>query len=185
MTGHRGPSFSRRQLLAGSGLATAAALAAATGSTDVAAAGPDGVTVPFHGAHQGGIATPEQARMVFAAFDVTAADRAGLGALLATWTAAAERMTQGRQVQGSTGPFAPPADTGEALDLPPSRLTLTVGFGPSLFDDRFGLASLRPEALIDLPPFAGTGSIRRGRAVICAFRPAPTTPRWPSTPSAT
>lgn len=156
MTGRRGPSFSRRQLLAGSGLATAAvAAAAAAGTTDAAASGPDGGTVPFHGVHQSGIATPEQARMVFAAYDVTAADRAGLQALLATWTAAAERMTQGRSVEGPTGPFAPPADTGEALDLPPSRLTLTVGFGPSLFDGRFGLGPRRPEALIDLPPFAG------------------------------
>jgi len=156
VTGRRGPSFSRRQLLAGSGLATAAVAAAAVAGPDAAAAAVgDGGTVPFHGAHQAGIATPEQARMVFAAYDVTAADRAGLQALLASWTAAAERMTQGRSVDGPTGPFAPPADTGEALDLPPSRLTLTVGFGPSLFDGRFGLGPRRPEALIDLPPFAG------------------------------
>jgi len=156
VTSGTGPSFSRRRLLAGSGLATAAALAAAaTGSADAAAAGPDGATVPFHGAHQGGITTPEQARMVFATFDVTATDRAGLAALLATWTTAAERMTQGQPVAGTTGPFAPPADTGEAVDLPPSRLTLTLGFGPTLFDSRFGLGPRRPEALIDLPVFAG------------------------------
>jgi deferrochelatase/peroxidase EfeB len=157
MSAPRRVTFSRRQLLAGSGLATAAALAAAaTGPAEAAgAAGADTATLPFHGAHQGGIATPEQARMVFAAFDVTATDRAALAALLATWTGAAERMTQGAAVGGTSGPFDPPADTGEAVDLPPSRLTLTVGFGPSLFDDRFGLAASRPEALIDLPAFPG------------------------------
>ncbi len=32
---------------------------------------------------------------------------------------------------------------------------MTVGFGPSLFDGRFGLADRRPEALIDLPAFPG------------------------------
>jgi deferrochelatase/peroxidase EfeB len=48
----------------------------------------------------------------------------------------------------------PPDDTGEALGLTPARLTITFGFGPTLFDDRFGLASKRPAALIDLPPFA-------------------------------
>ncbi len=159
MTGGRGPSFSRRQLLAGSGLATAAAVASvaavASGTTDAAATGPEGGIEPFHGAHQGGIATAEQACLVFAAYDVTATGPAGLAALLATWTTAAERMTQGRSVRGPTGLFSPPADTGEAVDLPPSRLTLTLGFGPTLFDGRFGLGPHRPEALIDLPAFAG------------------------------
>ncbi len=50
-------------------------------------------------------------------------------------------------------PEAPPDDTGEALELPPSGLTLTIGFGPSLFDERFGLADKRPAALADLPAF--------------------------------
>ena len=51
-------------------------------------------------------------------------------------------------------PEAPPDDTGEALGLKPSRLTLTIGFGPSLFE-KFDLAGRRPEALVDLPQFAG------------------------------
>src|SRR5262249_10384324 len=50
---------------------------------------------------------------------------------------------------------APPDDTGEALDLKPARLTTTFGLGKSLFDDRFGLTAERPDALIDLPRFAG------------------------------
>ena len=154
---NRGPAFSRRQLLAGSGLAVAGAVAAVGLDTaDAAVVGAAPVAaLPFHGAHQGGIATPEQARMVFAAFDVTAADRAALAALLATWSTAAERMTQGNAVGGAPGPFAPPPDTGEALDLPPARLTITVGYGPTLFDQRFGLASRRPAALVELPSIAG------------------------------
>ena len=152
----RGPAISRRQLLAGSGVAAAAAVAGVTGAVDASSAGAASpVALPFHGTHQAGITTPEQARLVFAAFDVTAADRAGLASLLAGWTAAAERMTQGRTVSGATGSFAPPADTGEAVDLPPSRLTVTIGFGPSLFDDRFGLAAKKPAALVDLPAFPG------------------------------
>jgi deferrochelatase/peroxidase EfeB len=55
-------------------------------------------------------------------------------------------------------PEAPPDDTGEALGLPPAGLTLTIGFGPSLFTDasgkdRFGIAAKRPAALADLPLF--------------------------------
>jgi deferrochelatase/peroxidase EfeB len=55
---------------------------------------------------------------------------------------------------------APPDDTGEAIGLPPSGLTITVGFGRSLFrdaagKDRFGLADRKPVALADLPHFPG------------------------------
>jgi len=117
--------------------------------------GHGGGSLPFHGDHQQGITTPEQTRLVFATFDVTAADRAGLARLLATWTTAAERMASGRELPGPSGQFDPPADTGEALDLHAARLSLTVGFGPSLFDHRFGLADQRPRALIDLPAFPG------------------------------
>jgi deferrochelatase/peroxidase EfeB len=150
-------AISRRQMLAGSGLATAALVSAAdtgTAGANTPTSG-TGSTEPFYGAHQGGIATSEQARLAFASFDVTGTDRAALAELLGTWTRAAEQMTSGRDVAGPSGSFAPPADTGEALDLPASRLTLTVGYGPSLFDSRFGLASRRPAALADLPAFPG------------------------------
>ena len=68
-------------------------------------------------------------------------------------------MTRGLEVteDGAVGgsPLAPPDDTGEALGLPPAGLTITFGFGPSLFDDRFGLASRKPAALEPLPRFSG------------------------------
>ncbi len=158
-------ALSRRQLLAGTGLASAA-LAGAAASTGLSAATappagaavPDAdtaATVPFYGQHQSGVATPEQGHLLFAVFDVTAVGAAGLAALLATWTAAAGRLATGLPVSGPSGPFAPPPDSGEALGLGPSRLTLTLGFGPGLFDQRFGLGPQRPEALVDLPPFAG------------------------------
>jgi deferrochelatase/peroxidase EfeB len=161
VTAERSPSVSRRKLfgLAGAGAALAGA-AGATGAL-VARADADQVAeskpVPFHGSHQAGITTAAQDRMHFVAFDVTTTDRAELVELLRTWTRAAERMTAGFEaVEGGAvhgADEAPPEDTGEALDLPPSALTLTVGFGPSLFDGRFGLAGQRPAALADLPHF--------------------------------
>ncbi|MFI7870585.1 MULTISPECIES: iron uptake transporter deferrochelatase/peroxidase subunit [Streptomyces] len=160
------PAPSRRALIGwgGAGLALGAAAAAGgavamdrTGE-DVDPAGADaGSAVPFHGAHQAGIATPVQDRLHFAAFDVTTEDRAAFVSLLKEWTAAARAMTAGHAVgEGAYGglPEAPPDDTGEALGLKPSRLTLTIGFGPSLFT-KFGLADRRPEALADLPKFPG------------------------------
>jgi deferrochelatase/peroxidase EfeB len=70
------------------------------------------------------------------------------------WTEAAARMSKGELV-GETGlRLAPPIDTGEAVGLSPARLTVTLGFGPALFD-RFGLGQSRPAALAELPAFAG------------------------------
>ncbi|MFI6853316.1 iron uptake transporter deferrochelatase/peroxidase subunit [Streptomyces sp. NPDC050416] len=162
MTDNDTPSPSRRALLGwgGAGLALGAAAAGgavAMARTDDAPAPDTGTAIPFHGAHQAGIATPVQDRLHFAAFDVKTDDRAEFVQLLKDWTEAARRMTAGHPVgEGGFGglPEAPPDDTGEALDLKPSRLTLTIGFGPSLFE-KFGLAEQRPAALVDLPKFAG------------------------------
>jgi deferrochelatase/peroxidase EfeB len=128
---------------------------AASSSEDTLAAAA-AAPVPFYGAHQAGVSTPAQDRLAFAAFDVTSTSRAELLAMLATWTTAAARMTAGLPVADTAqSPLLPPLDTGEALGLPPARLTVTVGFGPSLFDGRFGLANKRPAALIDTPTFPG------------------------------
>ncbi|MFE9607622.1 iron uptake transporter deferrochelatase/peroxidase subunit [Streptomyces sp. NPDC006012] len=162
--GRPGGSPSRRALIGWGGAGLALGAAAAGGAVAAARSGQDadpaadaGTSVGFHGAHQAGIATPVQDRLHFAAFDVKTDDRAALVQLLKDWTAAARRMTEGAAVgAGAYGGAAeaPPDDTGEALGLKPSRLTLTVGFGPSLFE-RFGLAGRRPAALVDLPRFPG------------------------------
>ncbi|TXN31200.1 iron uptake transporter deferrochelatase/peroxidase subunit [Lacisediminihabitans profunda] len=117
---------------------------------------------PFHGEHQAGVTTAAQDRLHFAAYDVSDISRAELVSLLKDWSAAAARMTAGRPVGDGAidgQKDAPPDDTGEALDLPPAGLTITFGFGPSLFDHRFGLEDKRPAALIDLPHFPGDALI--------------------------
>jgi len=115
---------------------------------------------PFWGPHQGGITTRQQTYTYFAAFDLVTAKRDELVQLLGAWTAAAARLTKGHPAAELTGDAAvEPSDSGDALGLAPQRLTLTVGFGPTLFSkdgvDRFGLAQRRPDALIDLPRFNG------------------------------
>jgi deferrochelatase/peroxidase EfeB len=142
-------------------------LAAANDRTDQAGPVPGSPVVAFHGAHQAGITTPVQGHLHFVAYDVTTRDRGALIALLQAWTVAAEALTAGREV-GDSGavkgaPLAPPDDTGEAQGHDAARLTLTFGVGPSLFDDRFGLAPRRPAALADLPVFAGD-TLQPGRS---------------------
>ncbi|WP_435603426.1 iron uptake transporter deferrochelatase/peroxidase subunit [Streptomyces sp. bgisy130] len=167
-----GRAPSRRSLLGwgGAGLALGAVAAGGTAAAlrtggDAQPAGADataGAAIAFHGKHQSGIASAVQDRLHFASFDVTTDDRDELITLLKEWTKAAARMQAGDAVgDGAVGGLAeaPPDDTGEALGLPPSRLTLTFGIGPTLFEkdgkDRFGIKARRPEALIELPQFPG------------------------------
>ena len=141
---------SRRGLLAGAG--GLAALAGATlGARPAASAAALPSLEPFHGAHQAGIVTPQQGHTYLAALDLLATKRDDVVKLLRLWTDAAARMTTGQTAEGQ--------DSSEALGLPPARLTITFGFGAGLFQkdghDRYGLATLRPAALIDLPTFNG------------------------------
>ncbi|WP_163508946.1 iron uptake transporter deferrochelatase/peroxidase subunit [Fodinicola acaciae] len=125
-------------------------------SSTAAAASTGSPAVPFYGEHQAGIATPAQDRLAFAAFDLTSTSRDDLRELLVTWTQAAVKMTAGQPVGPTeTLPDEPPVDTGEAMGLAAGGLTLTIGFGPSLFDKRFGLAARKPAALQPLPPLPG------------------------------
>ncbi|GAA2031296.1 iron uptake transporter deferrochelatase/peroxidase subunit [Agromyces tropicus] len=165
--------LSRRGLLGLFGAGAAGAVVGAAGGAGVAMAATGALggaeasaaAYDFHGVHQAGITTPAQDRLHFAAFDVSdTLDRTGLVELLTDWTDAAARLTQGLEVEdgGAVGgsDVAPPADTGEALGLPAAGLTITFGFGPTLFTDaagvdRFGLAARRPPALEALPRFQG------------------------------
>ncbi|MDT7597227.1 MAG: deferrochelatase/peroxidase EfeB [Pseudonocardiales bacterium] len=152
-------AVSRRRLLGGvAGLgilgASGAALTSCAHDTDTAPTAQQAVA--FYGSHQAGITTDVQDRLAFAAFDVTATRREDLVDMLKTWTAAAEAMSRGVLVPGDSHAGAvPPADTGEAVGLSPARLTVTIGFGPSLFDGRFGLAPRRPATFAALPALPG------------------------------
>jgi deferrochelatase/peroxidase EfeB len=149
---------SRRRFLGGA-LGAAGVLAGGGGGYGIArATSVDSVghaaPVAFYGEHQAGIATPAQDRLAFAAFDITSSDVEAVHAMLGSWSAAAAQMTSAQPVGAvETVPQAPPVDTGEAFGLEPAQLTVTVGFGPSMFDARFGLARRRPAALADLPAF--------------------------------
>lgn len=160
--------LSRRGLL---GLAAGggAALALAGGGIGYALGAPprdadDEDRHAFFGEHQAGITTEVQEHLHFAAFDMMPrSDRRDLIELLQDWSYAASRLTQGLEVSASGatggGPESPPDDTGEALGLHAANLTITFGFGPTLFanedGDRYGIGDRRPAKLERLPAFLG------------------------------
>ncbi|WP_051027082.1 Dyp-type peroxidase [Nocardia higoensis] len=144
-------SWSRRRLLGAGAVAAGAAGAAGLGAGALAwGSGDDAVlaaaaTEPFHGAHQAGIATRPQRHVTFLAFDLRPGlDRADIIGLLKIWTTDAARLTRGEPAL---------ADTEPELAARPARLTVTVGFGPSVFTAA-GLGHQRPSWLQPLPSFA-------------------------------
>ncbi|MGO9134786.1 MAG: iron uptake transporter deferrochelatase/peroxidase subunit [Methylovirgula sp.] len=174
MSEHKGrcPFSSRRSFLAAAGW-LAGAFGAGVGMGDrqaraaVATAAPSAApsdtaiaTEPFWGKHQSGILTPTQSHTYFAAFDLITEKASDIEALLRLWTQAASRIAAGETAEPLGGDLSRPAgDSSDALGLGPARLTLTFGFGLSLFvkdgKDRYGLAAQRPAALVDMPSFNG------------------------------
>jgi len=157
-------SISRRRLLGWTGAGAAVAGVGAVSGYALGRTEPDpaqepgGDVVEFRGTHQAGIVTPSQNELYFTALDLTSTGKAAVQRMLAQWTSAAERMTRGLETaENGALPLdreTAPADTGEALELPPSSLTVTVGFGPTFFD-KLGITDRRPATLADLPSFQG------------------------------
>ncbi len=162
---NRCPFASRRAFLGGAGglaaaIGTARAQPAAKGISEPGQSKGRSVSEPFWGEHQAGILTAQQNHTYFAAFDLVTETGGDVVKLLQGWTVAAARMAAAQTAAplGSDISVAA-ADSGDALGLAASRLTVTFGFGPGLFTsggkDRYGLAAHRPAALEDLPVFHG------------------------------
>lgn len=159
VSGQPGPgrrTLLRGGLLGGAGVAALAAGMAVSGRAGAqagadlepappgtAALGPAGDLVePFHGPHQSGILTHPQPHGVFVALDLE--DGAGaeeVGRLMRVWTDDISRLMAG---------VAPLTDQEPELAERASGLTVTVGWGASLFD-RTGLQDVRPRWLRPLP----------------------------------
>jgi deferrochelatase/peroxidase EfeB len=154
--------ITRRRLLASAGAGAAGLTLGGAGGYalghEKAEADAQGTgSVAFYGERQAGIDTPAQDRLHFAAFDLLTEDPGELRELLQAWTLAAAEATAGEMVgEANDVPLAPPDDTGETVGLLPSSLTVTFGFGPSLFEKPgLGLAGKRPATLKPLPALPG------------------------------
>ncbi|WJV57819.1 iron uptake transporter deferrochelatase/peroxidase subunit [Pectobacteriaceae bacterium C111] len=154
-------TFSRRDLLKG---AVASALvipvASSAHSQTVAASDSDDMIDlshqhAFYGVGgQPGISTPPQRYIMFMTFDLTTSSRRDLQVLLARWSSAIAQLMKGGTI-GQVEPLRESGvgmDTGEALDLGPASLTVTVGLGSRVFTDTFGLAQQKPALMRELIP---------------------------------
>ncbi|WP_184943299.1 iron uptake transporter deferrochelatase/peroxidase subunit [Kitasatospora kifunensis] len=152
------PSLRRRAFLRGATIGTAVGAGALAGAFATNAAadpgpGPSGRSIAFHGQHQAGISTPPQAAASFVSFNVLATDQQGLRDLFTTLTARIRALTAGGPVP-ATDLASPPTDSATLGPvLPSDGLTITVGVGASLFDDRYGLAARKPAKLVPMPAF--------------------------------
>jgi deferrochelatase/peroxidase EfeB len=154
----------RRAFLRG---ALGAGVAGAAAGYQVGAAGPAAASrvttpdaqpdrlpaVPFHGRHQAGILPAPQRQTAVVSFNVTADGPGELADLLRAITARARFLTRGG-TPPPVGIAAPPPDSGVlGPTVTPDGLTVTVGVGASLFDDRYGLAARRPARLTPMRTF--------------------------------
>ena len=96
--------------------------------------------VPFHGKYQAGILPQSQRQTAVIAFNATAEGRGELTDLFQTITARARFLTAGG-TPPPVGIGGPPSDSGVlGPTVVPDGLTVTVGVGSTLFDERYGLA---------------------------------------------
>ncbi|MGX1738645.1 Dyp-type peroxidase [Corynebacterium flavescens] len=148
--------FSRRAFLGGvaalAATPSASAAIAASAGDDPESSTEQASALPLEGEHQRGIVDPPQRYSVHCALDFLPE------VSLAQYFRA---LTQRTRILVAGGPAAPdgiafPAtDSGElGLDIPTDNLTITVGVGAALFDDRFGLSKLKPAHLVQMEPFA-------------------------------
>ncbi|MBV9315037.1 MAG: deferrochelatase/peroxidase EfeB [Pseudonocardia sp.] len=157
MTGWRS-RISRRGLLVGAvaaGTATGAVLPGVTsGSQRGERFSPVADRVAFHGLVQAGVTNPAPPHASVIAFDVTAVNQAELGELLRELTERARLLCAGDYEPAVRDITGTPADSGVlGPQPPPDRLTVTLGVGASLFDQRYGLASRQPPGLRPMRTF--------------------------------
>ena len=159
-------NINRRNFLKGT--AAGAAATAVTGGVLIGGARADAdaattagpvteASYPFHGARQSGVLTPgpaqKQAFTCVASFDAMASGKAELADLMQTITTRARFLTAGG-TPVSLGVSQPPSDS-DVLGpvIPADGLTATLSVGSTLFDDRYGLAAVRPGKLTPMTAF--------------------------------
>ena len=158
--------LSRRDFLAGSAVVgTATVVGGLTGAAaGFALASPPSAAratnllpgfIPFDGPYQAGIVTPArpQPAALFVSMDAVVTSKPELVTALTDLTARSRQLTSGWAPEAGDPLYPPPESGIIGATVGPSDLTITVAFGDSLFDSRFGLASKKPKQLTRMPTF--------------------------------
>ncbi len=158
----------RRRFLATAGAAALAATAVACTNDDDDEAGAVGGgparLYPYRGEHQAGVTAGPSAAGIVAGLDVRAEDRSELAATLTKLGSSIEQVMSGEPYEDLPGGF-PALDTGIlGEDIGPAGISVVVGYGDSLFDDRFGLADQKPVELQRMPKFFNDYLVRPERS---------------------
>lgn len=110
--------------------------------------------LPFEGRHQAGTLEDRQGFAILVACDAIAGSRAQLAAGLQGLSARARALTSGYQALLGAPSEGPTPDSGVlGPQVRPDALSVTIGFGSSLFDERYGLAGRRPAGLKPMTTF--------------------------------
>jgi deferrochelatase/peroxidase EfeB len=159
------PFMGRREMLLGLGKAGGAAVVGGligraglpnASAQNAPVAGPDDelhAIVPSHGVHQAGVVTPRPQFATVVAFDLLASNRGDLQRLFQALTERIQFLIRGGSAATADPKFPPPESGLLGPVVLPGRLTMTVGLGASLFDQRFGLAGQKPRHLKRMPSF--------------------------------
>ncbi len=160
--GASGRTVSRRALIGGGAAAVGASIlgtGCSNGHQDRGSAlqgdGPLAAArfIDHHGPHQPGVTNPAPRHGLVAAFDTTARNLTALRETLAALSIATDDLAAGIALPEGN-PLLPPLDNRIlGVDSEPDNLTISVAFGASLFDTRFGLADRIPRQLTAMPAF--------------------------------
>ena len=102
-------------------------------------------TEAFYGAHQNGVELSRQANLTLLAFDLNkGVDKAAVGRMMRVLTADAALLTQGQGIIG---------DSQFEMAENPARLTITFGFGYSLFE-KIGASDVWPISETKIPSYS-------------------------------
>jgi len=154
----------RRAFLLGAGVGAGAAVAGGYAYRDTRPTPADQIAlgkseagvlppVPFHGRYQAAVLPPAQRQTAVISFNVTAQGRGELVDLFQAITSRARFLTAGG-TPPPVGIGGPPSDSGVlGPSVVPDGLTVTLGVGSTLFDDRYGLAARLPAKLTPMVPF--------------------------------